>query len=118
VGEQSVGQWGWQSVEAAPRLTRSGAREAASLKRSGSRRPASSPFGFHVEAPALPGAGEFLPWLPGAEDFASPSGVAEPELPSFDAPQTVLSRIAPLLTAGLLCVIVALMFVLAVAAPR
>jgi hypothetical protein len=116
------------SREAAPRLTRSGARAAALLKRSGSLR-SSSPFGLHLEAPALPGAGEFLPWLPGAgerpprlsgtDEFAPPlSGAAELERPLLDAPGTVLARIAPQLTAGLLGIVVMLMLVIAVAAQR
>jgi hypothetical protein len=127
---EQAGQWGHPveaaprltrsgSCEAPPRLTRSGSRAAASLTRSGSRRSSSSPFGFHVEAPALPGAAEFLPWLPGADEFAPPlSGAAGIELPSLDVPGTVLARIAPQLTAGLLGIVVALMLVIAVAAQR
>ena len=119
MGEQDVGQAGRHSVPAVPRLTRSGAREAASLTRSGSRRPPSSPFGFHVEAPALPGAGEFVAWLPGVDELAPPLfGAAELELAAPGDPQSALSRVAPLLTAGLLGVVVALLFVLAAAAPR
>ncbi len=137
---EQAGQWGHPveaaqrltrsgSREVAPRLTRSGARAAASLKRSGSSRLPSPPFGLHVEAPALPGAGEFPPWLPGvgerppwlsgADEFAPPlCGAAELELPSLDAPGTVLARIAPQLTAGLLGIVVMLMLVIAVAAQR
>jgi hypothetical protein len=127
---EQAGQWGHPveaaprltrsgSREVAPRLTRSGARAAASLKRSGSHWSPSLPLGLHVEAPALPGAGELPPALPGADEFAPPlSGAAELELPSPDAPGTVLARIAPQLTAGLLGIVVALMLVIAVAAQR
>jgi hypothetical protein len=115
MGEHDVGQRGWQAVELKPRLTRSGAREAAARARVGSRRPATSPFGFHVEAPAPPSAAEFLMPL-SAYLEAAPACVET--APVSSAPQTLLSRIAPLLTAGLLGVVVALMLVLAVAAPR
>ena len=119
MGEQDVGRAGRHTVPAAPRLTRLGAREGASLARSGSRRPSSSPFGFHVEAPALPGAGEVVAWLPGTDELApSLFGAAELELAAPGDPKSALSRVAPLFTAGLLGVVVALLFVLAAAAPR
>jgi hypothetical protein len=108
--EQDTMQWGWHSVEVGSRLTGTGSRVPTTRStRSGSRRPASSPFGFHVEAPTLPGAGEFLASLPGAVEL---------ELPFADAPEAALSRLAPRLTAGLLGVAVALMMVIAVASPR
>jgi hypothetical protein len=76
-------------------------------------------FGLYAEAPLLPGAGEFALPLPGVGELAlSTSGVVEVGLPSLGARETALSRIAPLLTAGLLGVVVALMLVVSVAAPR
>ena len=128
--DQGAGQWCRRPAEARPRLTRSGSREAATLTRSGSRKaatltrlgsrlPVSAPVGYHAQAPALRGAVELLPWLSVTDEFASPPySAAELELPASAVRGTVLSRIAPLLTAGLLGVVVALLLVIAVAPPR